>query len=146
MPMLLLVHMSWGIGHVSPKYPLQRRLSGGTIETQRFICTNAPRFPCSNYFTVHRVILEHIQAVQKALSFWKVVLWTVLTLHLQGWHPPHACFKRLCSPGSLYPLSFTVPGAFPCIHILLKWATLPPTACLPVPPALPGVFVGHEEP
>lgn len=74
MHMLLLVHMLWGIGHVSPKYPLQRRLSSGTIETQRFICTNAPRFPCSNYFTVHRVILEHIQVVQKVLSFWKMVL------------------------------------------------------------------------
>lgn len=71
MPMLLLVHMSWGIGHVSPKYPLQRRLSDRTIETQRFICTNAPRFPCSDYFAVHRVILEHIQVVQKVLSFWK---------------------------------------------------------------------------
>lgn len=92
--MLLLVHMSWGIGHVSPKYPLQRRLSSGTIETQRFICTKAPRFPCSNYFSVHRVILEHIQEVQKVLSFWKVVLWTVLRLHLQGWHPPHACMLQ----------------------------------------------------
>lgn len=83
-PMLLLVHMSWGIGHVSPKYPLQRRLSSGTIETQRFICTKAPRFPCSNYFTVHRVILEHIQEVQKVHSFWKAVLWTVLRLPFTG--------------------------------------------------------------
>lgn len=71
MTTLLLVHMSWGIGHVSPKYPLQRRLSGRTIETQRSICTNAPRFPCSNYFTVHRMIQEHFQKVQKVLSFWK---------------------------------------------------------------------------
>lgn len=63
--------MSWGIGHVSPKYPLQRRLSGGTIETQQSICTNAPRFPCSNYFTVHRMIQDHIQMVQKVLSLWK---------------------------------------------------------------------------
>lgn len=63
--------MSWSIGHVSPKYLLQRRLSGGTIETQQSICTNAPRFPCSNYFTVHRMIQEHIQMVQKVLSFWK---------------------------------------------------------------------------
>lgn len=35
------------------------------------ICTNAPGFPCSNYFTVHRMIQEHIQMVQKVLSFWK---------------------------------------------------------------------------
>lgn len=55
-PTLLLVHMSWGIGHVQPKYPLQRRLSGGTIETQQSIYTNACRFPCSNYFTVQRMI------------------------------------------------------------------------------------------
>lgn len=95
MPMLLLVHMSWGIGHVSPKYPLQRRLSDRTIETQRFICTNAPRFPCSDYFAVHRVILEHIQVVQKVLSFWKGGALNSARLHLQGWHPPRACFKKL---------------------------------------------------
>lgn len=71
MTMLLLVHMSWGIGHVSPKYLLQGRLSGGTIETQGPICTNAPRFPCSNYLTVPRVIPEHMQVVQKVLSFGK---------------------------------------------------------------------------
>lgn len=55
-PTLLLVHMSWGTGHVQPKYPLQRRLSGGTIETRRSIYTNACRFPCSNYFTEQRMI------------------------------------------------------------------------------------------
>lgn len=33
MSTLFLVHMLWGIGHVLPKYPLQRRLSGGTIDS-----------------------------------------------------------------------------------------------------------------
>lgn len=51
-----------------------------------------------------------------------------------------------CSPGSLYPLPLTVPAAFPCVHIHLKWATLPSISCLPVPPALAVLPAGHQDP
>lgn len=126
MPTLLLVHMSWGIGHVSPKYPLQGRLSGGTTETQWAICTNAHRFPCSNYFTAHGMIQDHIQTLQKVLSFWKGGALSntkaaTLLLHSSKDH----------CPGSRYPGPFTVQGAFPCMHIYLKWATFSPISSLP---------------
>lgn len=43
----------------------------------------------------------------------KVVLWAVQRLRLHGRLPPLALFQRPCSPGSLYPLPFTVLGHFP---------------------------------
>lgn len=50
------------------------------------------------------------------------------------------------SPGSLYPLPFAVSGAFPCLHICLKRATLPSISCLPAPPALPVLLTWAPRP
>lgn len=60
-----------GVRNIQPKYPLQRRLSEGTIGTQRSSCRNACSFPCSSYGPVHRMSQQCIQTLWKVISVWQ---------------------------------------------------------------------------